>query len=267
MAQIVEKRLLNHLLVFLQFPGPQETYVIEAKYRKFSGYFNNLCGLKLPLSIGKKRFLYFNGDESYLAKSIGEALNGMGFSAERSNVRANLKGMFPGAGSIARKPARVFEVNPLLRRLLFILLSCVTCAFGGLLVGELLSSSEEVSGTLILLTAFLTALICGVFVGRLSVFLNVAGDYFHFLWGVVLTLWMLYIYSAAVLDSWDLLSAVRLIDRGMSEEIVLHVILILMCFIFLAFGCFVYGWPTAEQKRWANSNEAISLKSKRLTRP
>lgn len=247
--QIKNKELLNKLVIYLQFPGPQDNELIEARFRKFGFFFTKLTGTALPQQIGKNRFLYFVNNQASLSKTLGGALNSIGFIAEKSNYRGIMKAAWPGADNSTRKPMPMFQTMPnILRCFLFALFSTAIVSFMFLFIASLLKEWTDCPGTIMLSLIFVTGLLGGIVTGRVSVILNVEGGPFHTLWGVVLIFFSLYSYLSILWDSWNLSDIFEIIERS-DGDVFVAVFLMILALGCMPWVCYIYSWSEAEKKQ------------------
>lgn len=250
LEQIVKKECLNRLIIYLQFPGPQDSELLEARFRRFSQYFTKLAKVNITQGLEKNRYLYFINRKPELSKTLPHALNRIGFNVEISNYRSLMKGMLPGADNSFKKPSMNLGNLPnVLRYFLFFLASLFTTSLNFGIIAGILSVWENCPGTLILVSVFWGGVLGSVIVSRMSILFNIAGDSFHILWGIVLMLFSIYSFFTVIWRSWDFFGTLNLlasIEPMLYLSLLLH---LLSGFIWIPFIYYFYSWSKAEQKR------------------
>jgi hypothetical protein len=188
LGQVHQRGLLPRLVLYLQFAGPQDRGVIEARYREFTRWFAPRMGVEFPAAMKGNTFMTFRDGRGRLAHTLTEAMRDLGVQVEPSWLRATLKAMLPGASNRFRRPWSALSRLPVVIRWpLFILSVFVSLTLTNTLCALL---AHLVSwAALVVLVLAGCCLSGGVIVGRLSSAFNVAGGVSHFLLGCCAAGW------------------------------------------------------------------------------
>jgi len=156
--------------------------------------------------------------------------------------------MWPGADNSFRNALPIFErKNKKFRNLIYFFLSSFAVSIMSLLNAGLTVLWEGCPGTIMFVLIFITSILVGVLTGRISVFTNAAGGWFHTSWGFILMFLSIYIYFSVFWGSWNFFSTLKWLG-DIDFEIYFGLLISLLAFIWIPFVCNIYGWSSTEQK-------------------
>lgn len=255
--KIFSDEMDDFIVIYMQFEGPQDKYIVEPKYRKFKAMFEGHTGRKLPDALGKNRYLHFDEQgNGLLEKSLNKVLLAKKLPVERNSWRAYLKGMFHGASNLFKAPYDFALSLPLAARWgLHFLVSCLcTLAFAYLMAKGAITENDSILPIFgpLLLFSFLG----GRIIAKSSLLFAVPANFLHWLLAFLLSLAFLYCQQTlqftllghgylSIDEMANILKGV-MSRREWGEYKTLMIVFSVVITLFLGFVTWVYGLSKTE---------------------